>query len=171
MKARWTLMSSILIGSTALCAVALRAHAKGDESAAIKALEDRFIAAVRTKDVDAIMKAYVDDESLFVFDVIPPRQYVGAKAYHKDWEGFLGTLEGPITVEISDLEVTTGGNIAYGHSIQRIAGTDKKGKKVDLTMRVTDGYKKVNGHWLIAHEHVSVPVDFDTAKPDFSSKP
>jgi len=44
------------------------------------------------------MKAYVDDESLVVFDVIPPRQYVGAKAYRKDWEAFLGTLEVRFTV-------------------------------------------------------------------------
>ncbi len=170
MKTRWKLLT-ILVAVAAVCAVALRAQAKGDDSAAIKALEDRLIAAVKAKDVDAIMKAYVDDESLHVFDVIPPRQYVGAKAYRKDWEGFLGTLEGPITAELSDLDVTTAGGLAYGHSIQRLAGTDKKGKKVDLTLRVTDGYKKVNGHWLIAHEHVSVPVDLDTAKPDLSSKP
>ena len=38
--------------------------------------------------------------------------------------------------------------------------TDKKGKKMDMTVRVTDGYKKVNGQWLISHEHVSVPVNF-----------
>jgi hypothetical protein len=31
-------------------------------------------------------------------------------------------------------------------------------------VRVTDGYKKVNGQWLIAHEHVSVPVDLTTMK-------
>jgi ketosteroid isomerase-like protein len=116
------------------------------------------------------MKVYVADESLFVFDVIPPRQYVGAKAYRKDWEGFLGTFEGPITVDLSDLSVTTSGNLAYGHSIQHTAGTDKKGKKLDFTMRVTDVYRKIKGKWLIVHEHVSVPVDFDTGKPDFSSK-
>jgi ketosteroid isomerase-like protein len=171
MKTRWKVLTIVLVAVAAVCAVALRAQAKGDDGAAIKALEDRLIAAVKAKDVDAIMKVYVDDESLHVFDVIPPRQYVGAKAYRKDWEGFLGTFEGPLKVEISDLDVTTGGNLAYGHSIQHIAGTDKKDKKVDITFRVTDAYKKIGGHWLIVHEHVSVPVDFDTGKPDFTSKP
>jgi ketosteroid isomerase-like protein len=33
-----------------------------------------------------------------------------------------------------------------------------------MTVRVTDGYKKVNGQWLIAHEHVSIPVDLATMK-------
>jgi ketosteroid isomerase-like protein len=60
-----------------------------DDEAKIRALENQFAAAVNAKDVDAIMKAYVPDETLLVFDVVPPRQYVGAKAYRKDWEDFL----------------------------------------------------------------------------------
>jgi len=40
----------------------------------------------------------------------------------------------------------------------------------ELTVRVTDGYKRVNGQWLIAHEHVSIPVDLATLKPDPDSK-
>jgi len=149
----------------------VRVDAKGNDQAEIKALEDRFVTAVNAKDVDAIMKVYVGDESLFVFDVIPPRQYVGAKAYRKDWEDFLGTFQGAVKFELSDLKVASDGNVAYGHSIQRVSGTDKKGKKVDVTVRVTDVYRKIKGKWLIVHEHASVPVDLDTGKPDLASKP
>ena len=145
--------------------------AKADAQSDIRALENQFIAAFKAKDLDAIMKVYVPDQSLFVFDVIPPRQYVGAAAYRKDWQGFLDSLNGPITVELSDLAVVSDHNLAYGHSIQRVAGTDKQGKPMDLTVRVTDVYKKIKGHWLIIHEHVSVPVDLDTGKPDLASKP
>jgi uncharacterized protein (TIGR02246 family) len=145
--------------------------ARADERADIKALEDRFITAVKAKDVDAIMKVYVPDQTLFVFDVTPPRQYVGAAAYRKDWQQFLDSFNGPITAELTDLDITSDQNLAYSHSIQRVAGTDKQGKKLDLTVRVTDVYKKVNGQWLVTHEHVSVPVDLDTGKPDLSSKP
>ena len=38
-------------------------------------------------------------------------------------------------------------------------------------MRVTDCYRKIDGKWLITHEHVSVPVDLATAKADLASKP
>jgi ketosteroid isomerase-like protein len=138
----------------------------------IKAMEDRFIKAVATKDVNAIMAFYVPDESLFVFDVVPPRQYVGAAAYRKDWEDTLGLLPGPIDASMSDLDVTAGGgDLAWGHSVQHLVGTMKDGKKLDINVRVTDGYKKVNGQWLIAHEHVSVPVDVLTGKADLTSKP
>jgi hypothetical protein len=40
-----------------------------------------------------------------------------------------------------------------------------------LTVRVTDGYRKINGKWLITQEHVSVPVDLETGKADLTSKP
>src|SRR5213593_777323 len=112
-------LSSVFVAclvGVAFYGLPVQVDAKGDDQAEIKALEGRFVTAANAKDVDAIMKVYLGDDSLFVFDVIPPRQYVGAKAYRKDWEGFLGTLEGPITVELSDLDVTTGGGLAYGHS-------------------------------------------------------
>jgi ketosteroid isomerase-like protein len=44
--------------------------------------------------------------SLFVFDCIPPRQCVGAKAYRKDFEDFLAQYPGPNKFKVSDLSVT-----------------------------------------------------------------
>ena len=147
------------------------APAWADAGADIRALEDRFVAAFKAKDVDAIMKLYVPGQALVVFDVVPPRQYVGAAAYRKDWQTFLGNFDGPITVELTDLDIGADRNLAFSHSIQRVAGTDKQGKKLDLTVRVTDVYQKIRGRWFIVHEHVSVPVDLDTDKPDLASKP
>jgi uncharacterized protein (TIGR02246 family) len=147
------------------------ARAESRDEASIRALESRFVAAVNAKDVNAIMKVYVPDESLVVFDVVPPRQYVGAKAYAKDWTDFLGIFKGSLKFEISDLSVTADRRMGFGHSIQRVTGTDTKGQPVDLTVRVTDVYRKIKGNWLIVHEHVSVPVELDTGKPDLSSKP
>jgi uncharacterized protein (TIGR02246 family) len=154
-----------------LSMMAFGASARADAGADIKALEERFVAALKAKDLDAIMKVYAPDQTLVVFDVVPPRQYVGAAAYRKDWQTFLDTFAGPITFELTDLDVVADRNLAYSHSIQRVAGTDKQGKKLDLTVRVTDVYKKARGRWLIIHEHVSVPVDLDAGKPDLSSKP
>ena len=156
---------------SALAIIALGAPAWADAAADIRALEGRFVAAFKAKDVDAIMKVYAPDQTLVVFDVVPPRQYVGAAAYRKDWQNFLGSFDGPITVELTDLDVVADRNLAYSHSIQHVAGPDKQGKKLDLTVRVTDVYKKAHGRWQVIHEHVSVPVDLVADKPDLSSKP
>lgn len=90
------------------------AEAAAQDVADIKAFEDRFIKALLTKDVNAIMAFYVPDASLFVFDVTPPRQYVGAAAYRKDWDGLLSLFPGPIIATISDLDVTAGGGDSRG---------------------------------------------------------
>jgi len=156
---------------SALAIIALGAPAWADAAADIRALEGRFVAAFKAKDVDAIMKVYAPDQTLVVFDVVPPRQYVGAAAYRQDWQNFLGSFDGPITVELTDLDVVADRNLAYSHRIQHVAGTDKQGKKLDLTVRVTDVYKKAHGRWQVIHEHVSVPVDLAADKPDLSSKP
>ena len=166
-------MTGVVVGAilVALSMMSFGASARADDRAEIRALEERFVAAMKAKDLDAIMKVYAPGQTLFVFDVIPPRQYVRAAAYRKDWQTFLDTFEGPITVELTDLDVAADRNLAFSHSIQRVAGTDKQGKKLDLTVRVTDVYKKARGRWLIIHEHVSVPVDLDSDKPNLNSKP
>ncbi len=124
----------------ALTIRAIGTPARADAQSDIKALEDRFITAFKAKDLNAIMKVYEPGQALVVFDVIPPRQYVGAAAYRKDWQTFLDGFNGPITVELTDLAIGADRNLAYSHSVQRVAGTDKQGKKLDLTVRVTDVY-------------------------------
>jgi len=156
-----------LAGGVALC-LATFAHAKHDDLAQIKALEDALEKAVNARDLDAVMSAYVAGDSLFVFDVVPPRQYVGAAAYRADWKGFLA---GPISYRTSDLVVETHGTIAFGHKIFHAVGTDGDGHAYDFTARVTDVYRKIDDKWLIVQEHVSVPVDVSTGKADLASKP
>ena len=146
-------------------------RAASDDAAQIQSLESKLASAAEARDLDAIMKAYIPDETLFVFDVIPPRQYVGAKAFRKDWADFLGSTKGPLKFTVSDVDATVVGAVAYGHSIQRIVGTGLKGESMDLTTRVTDVYRKIDGNWVIVQEHISVPVDLDTGKPDYSSRP
>src|SRR6266699_1497588 len=103
--------STVFIGACGIVAAVLLqptvACAQASDEAQIRALEDSFAAGVGAKDLDAIMKVYVPDQTLFVFDVVPPRQYVGAAAYRKDWEEFLDSFNGPITVELTDLDITT----------------------------------------------------------------
>ena len=170
MKRRGIMLSALIVGVSLFGMVGLSA-AHADDQADIKALEQRYVTAVKAKDIQAIMACYVPDESLLVFDVYPPRQYVGAKAYQKDWEELFASYPGPGEMEMSDLSVMTEGNLGYGHNIQHTTFTDKDGKKTTVILRVSNGYRKINGKWLISHEHVSVPVDLATGKAELTSKP
>ena len=158
---------ALSLGSTALLAAA-----EGSDEAQIKALEQRIADGAKAKDVDAIMKNYAPDETLLVFDVVPPREYKGADAFRKDWQGFLDSSDGPITIENSDMNVASDGTMAFAtFIIAHLAGKGKDGNPMDVTMRITDVLRKSSGKWLIVHEHVSVPVDLASGKADLSSKP
>jgi ketosteroid isomerase-like protein len=164
------LLPLLLFAGCLGCGPAPATDTSAQDQAAIKSLEDRFSAAFSAKDVNAIMALYEPGDNLVVFDLVPPRQYTGWAAYKKDWEDTFAANPGPTEMKLSELEISVGGDVAFSHSIQSGFFTDKSGKKMPITVRVTDGYKKVNGQWLITHEHVSVPVDLATAKPDFDSK-
>ncbi len=154
--------------SSAILAFAPKGNAESD----IKTLEQNWLQAFKAKDAAKLISFYVPGEKLVVFDVIPPRQYTGSDAYKKDFEELFKMIDGPLQMEINDLNVTAGsGDIAYSHSIQHLSGKTSDGKPLDFTVRVTDVYQKTGGKWLIAHEHVSVPVDLATGKGDLESKP
>lgn len=170
MKARFILLGALTIG-VVFGALALHAGAQSNDEQAIRAMLQRYVAAVNAKDIDRIMSVYIPGESLVAFDAVPPRQFVGAKAYRKDYEEFLGSFPGPIKYSISDLSITAAGTLGYSHMIESWMLTDKAGTRVPFVLRVTDVYRKIKGKWLIVHEHVSWPVDPATGKADLLSKP
>src|SRR3982751_728029 len=84
-----------------------------DDEAAIRALEDRFAAAVNAGDVNGIMQNYIPDKSLIVFDLVPRNEYRGADAYRKDWVDFYTHYKGLPKFLIVDLNVTVEGSLAF----------------------------------------------------------
>ena len=147
------------------------ADATASDKAAIEALEQRYVKAFNAKDVNAIMENYAPGNQLFVFDAVPPREYPSWEAYKKDWEGLFAAYPGPLADAISDLNITVAGTVAYAHHIETGYFTRKDGSRADFVVRVTDVFRKLNGKWLIVHEHVSFPVDIDSGKADLVSKP
>jgi ketosteroid isomerase-like protein len=142
-----------------------------NDKAEIEALVMKYNDGFNTRNVDEIMSCYAPGKDLLVFDVIPPREYPSWDAYKKDWEGFLSAYPGPAKNTVSDLNITVVGPVAYGHNIQAGTFTRKDGTKLNVTVRVTDVYRKLSGKWLIVQEHVSVPVDLETGKADLLSTP
>jgi len=158
-------------GAIALLVFAQHSSAKQSDQAEIRTMEAAMLKAYAAKDLDRGLAGYLQDDTLFVFDAIPPRQYVGIKAWRADNEAFLALFQGPLKVEMSDLSITANGKLGFGHNIQRFTGIGKDGKPIDLTFRVSDGYRKIDGKWIIVQEHLSFPVDVASGKADLNSKP
>ena len=113
-------------------------------------------------DVDALMTLYSPD--VLAFDIIPPIEYDGKPAYHKDWIEFFAPFQLPLQSEIRDLRITTSGDVAFVTELMSFTGTMKNGQKTTSWIRVTAGLKKVDGKWLDVHDHASIPVDVTTGK-------
>ncbi|WP_329407484.1 nuclear transport factor 2 family protein [Nocardia vinacea] len=60
---------------------------------------------------------------------------------------------------------TVGDDVALGHGFGRLSGTLKNGSATSgMWVRVTFGFRKIDGDWLITHDQASVPFDISTGK-------
>ena len=83
---------------TVVAACLLSSCSKANDDAEVNASVQNLVTAVNAKDINGIMAYYMPDESLHVFDALPPRQYVGAAAYRKNWKAFWQLTQGPFTL-------------------------------------------------------------------------
>jgi len=132
---------------------------RASDEAQIRALIDTWAEAVRAKDVDAVMSHYAVD--IVTFDLAPPLQYAGSDALRKSLEAWFPTFPGPVGYEIRELSITTGDDVAFCRSLNRISGTRDDGEETDVWVRATVGLRKIDGRWKVVHEHVSVPFYMD----------
>jgi len=126
----------------------------------IRACIDALAHALRAKDINALMAHYAPD--VVTFDLGAPLQVQGIDAYRKNFEAWFASLQGPIDYEMRDLHITMNDDVAFCHSLSHVRGTRTTGEKADYWVRVTSGFRKMNGEWTVTHEHVSMPVDIQT---------
>jgi uncharacterized protein (TIGR02246 family) len=137
--------------------------------AAIRELIDGFVKAIRAKDMNGVMSVFAPE--VVSFDLGPPLQHGGGEAFMKRWQELFESYQNPLEYEVRDLSITAGDDVAFSHSLNRIGGTLNNGQKTDRWLRWTACYRKTNGHWLIVHEQVSVPIDSKNGKAILDLKP
>jgi len=132
------------------------------DEATIRALIESFAAAFRDRDVSGVMAPFANE--IVSFDIVPPLETVGAETFVTHWEEFFAAHDGPIEVEFPNVRITTGGDVAFSYCLHRIKGTLKSGRETDWWLRWTACWRKIDGAWLIVHEHVSVPTDLASGR-------
>jgi ketosteroid isomerase-like protein len=129
----------------------------------VRALLDRRSEAVWTKDIDRLMSFYSPD--IVYFDIVPGLQYTGSAALRPRFLEWFGGFKGSIGQEIRDLHILASGDVAVAYMLIRASGALKAGPEVGYWVRATSAFKRSNHSWLVTHEHVSVPVDFESRSP------
>jgi len=118
---------------------------------------DKIVEGIRAKDLQGLKQLYATD--VVSFDVEPPLQHVGIEAKLKNW-GRVFTFFQDVTYELRDLTVVVGDDVAFGHGFGRLSGIMRNGTATSgMWVRGTFCFRKIDGHWLIAHDQASVPFD------------
>jgi uncharacterized protein (TIGR02246 family) len=131
-------------------------HNVSADEGAVRDLIEAWADAVRRKDYPGILRSHAPD--FVLFDVPPPFKSVGLDAYRKTWDVFFSWSGDPVRFEIQDMDVTAGADVAFAFASMRCEGTGADGESEALDFRLTIALRKVDGRWMIAHEHHSVPA-------------
>ena len=122
----------------------------------IATLLRRWADAVHTGDLDAVLADHAPD--IVMFDVPPPDDGVrGLAAYRETWPSFFEWQRGGGSFEITELQVTAGDDVAFAYALLRCGTPEELGAHPEHRLRLTVGLRKVDGRWLVTHEHHSFP--------------
>ena len=125
------------------------------DQAEIRQLIEAWANAVRAKDIAGILRNHA--ENIVMFDVPPPLQWRGLKAYEETWPLFFDGSPDPLVFDIRSLEIVAGVDVAFAIALMRCTVIEK-GKASDLDFRLTLGFRKIDGQWMFVHEHHSIPA-------------
>ena len=125
---------------------------------AIRALIEAQVEAFRRKDAAAAVALLADD--VVAFEMIPPLVLPAEAARSEQaMTGWFAGWDGPVNIEIRDLVIQVGGDVAFSHSLNRLSGSRLGGGGTDIWMRSTLGFRRTASGWRIVHGHTSVPFD------------
>lgn len=127
-----------------------------NDEIAVKRLVEDWAGAVRRKDLQGILDRHSQD--ILMFDVPPPLQSRGIDAYTKTWDLFFSWSRDPVIFDIREMHVAAGDQVAFVAALMRCGGHDRDREDADLDFRLTMGLRKIDGRWIITHEHHSIPA-------------
>ena len=142
----------------------------GNDEAELRRLIDERVRAIRAKDVDATLSRYVPE--VRSFDLIDPLRYAGRDEVAERLRAWFSQFrEGPIGFELRDLEIVAGGGVAFCHSLDHVDAVTTDGNRIDMWWRATTCFRKLDGRWMVVHEHSSVPFDMESGRASLGLKP
>ena len=123
----------------------------------VLAVLDGRLEAMRAKDIDRAMSFY--SPGIVYFDIIPPHQFAGADAVRRNFQRWFAEYQGGIELETHDLSIAVSGDVAFAHMLHPDSGTRGSGRDITVVVRSTVCLRRIDGQWLITHEHISFPIN------------
>ncbi len=127
------------------------------DEAEIRARIVVLVRAIGTGELEGVKSMYAAD--VVSFDLEAALQHLGAEAKQRNWIKFFSLFQAPVGYEPYGLTVAVSGDVAFAHSHNRVSARMENGDRLDYWVRRTICFRKVEGNWVIVHDHVSAPID------------
>jgi len=102
--------------------------------------------------------------NIVYFDCVPPLQgFIGSDAVRRNFLRWFDEYEGPIGLETRDLDIAVSEDVAFAHMLHLDKGNvhlSKAGLE-EAWIRSTVCCRRSSHGWLITHEHISWPFEFN----------
>lgn len=122
----------------------------------VRALVTRWAEAVHRGDLAVVLGRHARD--IVMFDVPPPDDGVrGIDAYRETWPPFFEWQRSGASFTVLELDVTAGAEVAFAWALLQCGDEDERTDHPDHRLRLTIGLRKVDGEWVVTHEHHSFP--------------
>lgn len=115
------------------------------------------VAAVHAKDPEPLAECQAPD--IVTFDVLPPLHSRGSEAVQEKTQAWFDSYADDIGYEVHNLLTAADGDVGFCSFVYHVSGTLVAGDEVDMWVRATLGCLRIDGRWLITHDHESVPFD------------
>ena len=135
-----------------------------EPNAAIEAVMADYAAAVLAKEPARLASLYAPD--VRVFDAFGVWSFEGRQAWTRNLEDWLGSIgdEG-VQVEFHDVRITANVGTGWLSAVITYSALDAAGHILrSMQNRLSWLLTKNGERWVIAHEHTSVPVEFESKK-------
>jgi ketosteroid isomerase-like protein len=143
-----------------------------EAEALIRERVEDLVKALNAKDIDGVMSFFAPN--LVSFDIAPifgALRYFGAENKRRAWQEAFATFTGSFDYKVHELNVTTEREVAFVHSLNHVNATLASGQITELWVRWTACLRRIDGVWLIVHDHVSVPTDLEHGRAVVNLRP
>jgi ketosteroid isomerase-like protein len=126
----------------------------------IQEVIERKAALLETGDAEAIMAHYAP--GYVEYNLAPPLRQPSGPGDGAPLKAWIAGFEKPPRREVTRLEITADGDVAFATSIDRLSAVPRGAAEgFSMWFRVTLGLRRIDGRWLVTHEHESVPFEMD----------
>ena len=119
-----------------------------NDEAEIRRLLENWAMTTRTNRKDEVLARHLPD--VLIYDVLAPMKYQGAAAYRASW--------GDWQPETPNEGVTAGQDVAFANAFILCGGVMPDGHAFEDRVRATFCLTKNSGAWMVAHQHISKPI-------------